>query len=352
MTRFFTRQFFTFLAAAVLFIAISVVAATTLSTNITTDGTVGVATTSPWGALSVEQTSGGLQSPVFVVSDQGTSTPHIFVSQKGRVGIGTTTPAELLDVNGNILIENPDRLIVRKSAGAINGDRIAIEFDLSGASFSDPYIYTSLSSGQAVAFIEFIAGLGKGMSIDLYADVGADLSGGFSPYIGLRADNGTSYTLLLSDSDLGIQPNADLDDYLLIETNSNVPTITTAGASHLNITSSAGNVGIGTSSPWGIFSIEQASGGLLDPVFVVADTGTTTPHFLVSQKGRVGIGTTTPATKAHITDTGTSTLYLDSSGGSTIGGAIILEGKSGNCLEITVNAAGTGINTKSVSCPH
>lgn len=114
----------------------------------------------------------------------------------------------------------------------------------------------------------------------------------------------------------------------------------------------AENIGIGTTSPWGIFSIEQRTGGLQRPVFVVSDRGTTTPHLLVSQKGRVGIGTTTPATKAQITDTGTSTLYLDSSGGSSIGGAIILEGKSGNCLEISVNAAGTGINTKSVSCPH
>jgi len=111
-----------------------------------------------------------------------------------------------------------------------------------------------------------------------------------------------------------------------------------------------GSVGISTTSPWGQLSIEQLSGGLLDPVFVVADTGTTTPHFLVSQKGRVGIGTTTPATLIHGTDTGTSTLYLDSSGASTYG-RIILEGKNA-CVEISVDAAGTGINTKSVSCPH
>jgi len=123
----------------------------------------------------------------------------------------------------------------------------------------------------------------------------------------------------------------------------------TALTERLRITN-AGNLGIGTTSPWGQLSIEQLSGGLFDPVFVVADTGTTTPHLFVSQHGRVGIGTTTPATKTQVTDTGTSTIYLDSSGASTYG-RIIIEGKNG-CLEISVDAAATGIDTKSVSCPH
>lgn len=147
-----------FLAAAVLFIALSVGAATTLSTNISTAGTLavtgastltgnvaaggaisvtgastlvgnvtavgnvhvgtdlnisggdiglgsgsatttisssggllGIASTTPWGLLSVEQISGTLQQPVFVVGDQGTSTAHFKIDQKGKSSFGGGT---------------------------------------------------------------------------------------------------------------------------------------------------------------------------------------------------------------------------------------------------------------------
>jgi len=126
--------FVAFVAAAALFIAISVGAATTLSTNISTGGTLtvtgvvtavgnvhagtdlsvsggdfnlgtgsatttvtsasgllGVASTAPWGLLSVEQISGTLQQPVFVVGDTGTSTAHFKIDQKGRSSFGGGT---------------------------------------------------------------------------------------------------------------------------------------------------------------------------------------------------------------------------------------------------------------------
>jgi len=74
-----------FIASALFFIALSVGAATIISsTKITIETSLGVATSSPWGTLSVEQTSGGLQSPVFVVGDQGTSSPHIFINQRNN----------------------------------------------------------------------------------------------------------------------------------------------------------------------------------------------------------------------------------------------------------------------------
>src|SRR3989338_11617116 len=60
--------------------------------------------------------------------------------------------------------------------------------------------------------------------------------------------------------------------------------------------SGAGLVGIGTTSPWGVLSVEQASGsGALKPVFTVADTGTSTPFFFISQKGVASFGSSSPS---------------------------------------------------------
>src|SRR3989338_3934960 len=69
------------------------VSGTTLLAN--SSGSVGIASTSPWGLLSVESVAGtvGTNVPIFVIGDQGTSSPFLYVSgNDGRIGIGTTTP--------------------------------------------------------------------------------------------------------------------------------------------------------------------------------------------------------------------------------------------------------------------
>lgn len=53
---------------------------------------VGIGSSTPWGLLSVEQLAGQESlKPVFVVGDNGTSSPFIFVDQQGGVSIGTST---------------------------------------------------------------------------------------------------------------------------------------------------------------------------------------------------------------------------------------------------------------------
>src|SRR3989344_593258 len=82
----------------------------TVSGTLTVSGTgsssiataLGVASTSPWGTFSVEM---GEVNPSFVVSNNGSSTPSLFVggvNQNGYVGIGTATPNQALTVIGNI----------------------------------------------------------------------------------------------------------------------------------------------------------------------------------------------------------------------------------------------------------
>jgi hypothetical protein len=56
-------------------------------------GRVGVSSTTPWGVLSVEHNGADQDMPVLVVGDQGTSSPYIYVEGGyGRVGFGTTSP--------------------------------------------------------------------------------------------------------------------------------------------------------------------------------------------------------------------------------------------------------------------
>ena len=66
---------------------------------------LGVGSTTPWGLLSVDQVPGRSSlKPVFVVGDNGTTSPFMFVSQKGVVGFGTSTPTDLLLNPGDVAI--------------------------------------------------------------------------------------------------------------------------------------------------------------------------------------------------------------------------------------------------------
>jgi len=190
-----------------------------------------------------------------------------------------------------------------------------------------------------------------GASTEFYIDAQGRIGiGSTTPQAMLQIAGAAGPNLLLTETGAGV----DLKHWYASTTAGSLTfgtvndTLTTL-TERLRITN-AGNLGIGTTSPWGQFSVEQLSGGLYDPVFVVADTGTTTPHLFVSQHGRVGIGTTTPATKFHITDTSTSTIYIDSSGAQTYG-SVILEGKNG-CVEVSSNETASALFTKSITCPH
>ena len=66
-------------------------------------------------------------------------------------------------------------------------------------------------------------------------------------------------------------------------------------------TISTGNLGIGTTTPWGKLSI-TGSGTGTGLAFAIADSANT-PRFVIQDNGNVGIGTTTPTNKLHIYDT-------------------------------------------------
>ena len=77
---------------------------------------------------------------------------------------------------------------------------------------------------------------------------------------------------------------------------------------------------MGTTTPWkgASFVFEQRAG--TQPVFLVGDTGTSTPHFVITPKGYVGIGTASPGAfldvvgNVRIGTTGNTTVYKVATG--------------------------------------
>src|SRR3989338_9290623 len=70
---------------------------------------------------------------------------------------------------------------------------------------------------------------------------------------------------------------------------------------------------LGTTTPWkgADYAFEQQAG--TQPVFLVGDTGTSTPHFSINAKGYVGIGTASPEDKLHVLNDGNdSAVHLTS----------------------------------------
>jgi trimeric autotransporter adhesin len=79
------------------------------SLSLQTLGRVGVSSSTPWGVLSVEHNGANASMPIFVVSQEGTTTaPSAFftVDYLGHVGVGTSSPADEFAVNGATYLAN------------------------------------------------------------------------------------------------------------------------------------------------------------------------------------------------------------------------------------------------------
>ena len=130
----------------------------------------------------------------------------------------------------------------------------------------------------------------------------------------------------------------------LLSVNSNDPglgvpefTIGSTTATHFVVLAN-GNTGVGTTSPWAQFSVNPNALGVGVPEFVVGST--TATHFIIDKKGNVGIGTTTPGTLFSINSvanftTGTSTFV--STGGINLkgGGCFAINGTCMSDMAIT-----------------
>src|SRR3989344_5002562 len=166
-----------FLMTALFFISLSVFA-TTVGTNIDATGTMGAATSTPWGVLAVEQTAGKSNLlPVFVVGDTGTNTPAIFVSQKGVVSFGSSTPSGLfLNVGDTVIGRNGATSDLFVSGGLGVGDATTTD----NAFVVGDHLFTVYSNKNIGMFGTTTPILTDGLSLGGAAGTHADLyvSGG------------------------------------------------------------------------------------------------------------------------------------------------------------------------------
>ncbi|KKU76489.1 MAG: FG-GAP repeat protein, partial [Candidatus Giovannonibacteria bacterium GW2011_GWB1_47_6b] len=265
----------------------------------------GFGTSTPYATLSVEIPASS-KVPAFVVSDSGTSTPVLAAFPSGNVGIATNSPSFSLAVGGSGYFS--DNLTITGNV------------DIQGTCVG---CGTPGGLDGHVQFNDATNGVFAGNSGLLYSStnltIGGDLAVNGSD---LNIGNGISATSTLSGEygKLGLGTTSPWGLFSVESTaqaGSNTPifVVGDSGTSSpfIYVSGANGSVGIGTSSPWGLTSIEYGPNVDEDvPVFVISDAGTTSPQFIIDYQGKVGIGVERPQFSFQIGALATSSNVADS----------------------------------------
>lgn len=220
----------------------------------TAGGLVGIASTTPWGLLSVNPSGLATGVPQFVV---GSSTATKFiVTNAGKVGVGLTNPTSLLEVSGSFS---------------------AITSNLGTAMGTNITAYTALK---------------------VYSSYEGTETANLSEYSGYLA---SAYTKRFEYNATGIgfygvtpiaKPSSTTDLRVALI---NLGLYTTGGASPLDLnggTLTSGVLSVGSTTPWGLVAINPTASLGSAPAFVIgSSTGT---KFIVANNDYVGIGTSSP----------------------------------------------------------
>jgi hypothetical protein len=279
----------------------------------------------PTATLSVQGSGGGGQIIDFA---QSTGVSAFHIASNGNVGVGTTTPWADFSIAGSPGGTNSLFTISTSTSGFATST--AFQIDNNG----------HVAIGQAVnATPETLDVLG---SFAVETAIGVDnfivTAGGHvgigtsTPQWALNIVDPLMAQLTLGDGTIANPWSfRSVGGNLYIATSSSSGTFGTSTIPALSIVSSAGSIsgiiGIGSSTPWGKLSVEM---GTLNPAFVISNQGSTSPAFIVSgvnQNGGVGIGTSSPlgifsiatTSFSNIPGTGTALTIQSTAGTTTIG---------------------------------
>ena len=225
------------------------------STTFHISGKVGIATSSPWAKLSISQFNGG-NVPLFAIASStgsgATSTP-LFVSSNGNVGIGTANPDALLT------LDNPGSPLLKLSdAGAGVGLMGTADDAIAGGGTAD-FGITALSGSLLFGS----GGVTERMRITSSGNVGIGTTSPASPLTVYGAANYGQVDIVSTsangESGILFKSADDTDSSGWLVGKNIALTNDSFGifnGSNRLVIDTAGNVGVGTTSPWRTFSVD------------------------------------------------------------------------------------------------
>jgi len=254
----------------------------------------------------------GLNATNAVTMQFGTSgNTRMAIDSSGKVGIGTTTPAQALDVVGNIA--GSQNLIVgsstsKASIDSLSDNRLQL---ISDNATGRPYIsfYNQDASGNLdrKGFLGYPTAASNSSTITLFSDQGDLIFGAGGERVRIK-----------SDGKVGIGTTSPAT-HLEVESVTNSGTTPT----EIRISANDNNSSWSTSSPWGQLSFwtaDGSSGGPKVHAAIAATSANTANHssslsiatdpdgnglqnrMTVASVGGVGIGTTAPQNELHVSD--------------------------------------------------